>query len=156
MFCSGPLPTIGSTRSDVLHDGKVGAARAAGHDRHNVLVHARAEVLAHIGGGHAGFGLGQVLGARAGSGGGCDQTKSEREGDTHDNSLMFERAPLVRRRMIRSNARKADHGSGRSPAGNGLGEGPIARRHVSGRAASLAAMESDLLNTVKSSIGWAQ
>ena len=31
---------------DVLDDGQVGAARAAGHDRHHVFVHARAKALA--------------------------------------------------------------------------------------------------------------
>ena len=99
MFCSGPLPTIGSTRSrspsssteaEILDDGKVGAARAAGHDRHDVLVDARAEVLAQVltGGSDAGVGLGLVLGARRRRGGKGDQTESDSEGDTHDRSLF--------------------------------------------------------------------
>ena len=88
MFCSGPLPDHGQDAQrraviehlgDVLDDGEIGAAGAAGHDRHHVLVHARAEALARLSGDGV-VRLGGVLGARRRDGGAGDQTKSAQRG----------------------------------------------------------------------------
>ncbi len=49
--------TIVENVGDVLDDGQVGAARASGHDRHHVFVHARAIALAQGLGGDGIFGL---------------------------------------------------------------------------------------------------
>ena len=101
---------------DIFNDGEIRAARAAGHDRHHVLVYLRAKFVADTlrGSGHIGLRFGQVLGARAGKGGGCDQTKSEREGDTHDSSLIVERASVLRRQPPPRERAHAGLGSGRS------------------------------------------
>ena len=97
---------------DVLHDGEIRAAGAAGHDRHHVLVDARAEALARLSGDGV-VRLGGVLGARRRDGGAGDQAESHSEGNTHDQFPHFERATLVNASAPHASARMRG-GSGRS------------------------------------------
>ena len=113
---------------EVLDNRQVRAARASGHDRHHVLVDARAEILARaLSGGDGGcggsvvdFGVCPVREARRRHGGDGKQTQSASKGDTHDRPLFSARF-FVTPTWPRLSAPT------RGVAGNANGDGVFAR-----------------------------